>query len=82
MGYTDDVGTVESNQALSEDSAMAVVDYLVNKGVDRSRLNAQGKGDSDPIHDGSSEINRAENRRVAFELGEDWWDFAKKHPRI
>jgi len=72
IGHTDDVGTVESNQALSEDRARAVLDYLVSKGVDRSRLNAQGEGDSDPINDGSSEINRAENRRVEFELGEDW----------
>ena len=72
IGHTDDVGTVESNQTLSEDRATAVHDYLVSKGVDRSRINSEGKGNSDPVNDGSSEINRAKNRRVEFELREDW----------
>ena len=43
IGHTDDVGTIESNQALSEDRARAVLDYLVSKGVDRSPTKLRGK---------------------------------------
>ncbi len=67
-GYTDNVGGKESNKKLSEERAFAVRDYLVTKGVDESRLNAYGYGESNPISDNDTPEGRAKNRRVEFEI--------------
>lgn len=48
-GYTDRLGTSKYNQKLSERRAAAVREYLVNKGIDGSRLKAVGKGESNPV---------------------------------
>lgn len=61
-GHTDAVGSRVSNQDLSRRRATAVVDYLVGKGVDRSRFDAVGYGADRPL-DGLSPT-AALNRRV------------------
>jgi len=66
-GHTDDVGTVEYNQKLSERRAEAVRDYLVEAGVPEGILSVTGHGKSRPLVPGTSEEARARNRRV--ELG-------------
>jgi len=48
-GHTDRIGSDAYNQKLSERRANAVKDYLVSQGVDASRLQAVGKGESEPI---------------------------------
>ncbi len=48
-GYTDRIGSDAYNQKLSERRASAVKTYLVGKGIAANRLNAQGKGEADPI---------------------------------
>lgn len=48
-GYTDRLGSDSYNQALSQRRADAVKSYLVSKGVNGARLNAQGKGESNPV---------------------------------
>ncbi|MDR1995537.1 type VI secretion system protein TssL, long form [Azonexus sp.] len=53
-----------NNQVLSEKRAAAVADYLADKGVDRSRLEAVGKGADDPLADNATPAGRARNRRV------------------
>lgn len=63
-GYTDNVGLNAANRTLSEQRANAVVDWLVNHGVDRGRLTAKGYGASRPIGDNSTDDGRARNRRV------------------
>jgi len=68
IGHTDDIGAQNTNQELSENRAMEVQDYLIFKGIDRSRISSVGKGDLDPIFKGSTESIRAANRRVEFEL--------------
>jgi outer membrane protein OmpA-like peptidoglycan-associated protein len=63
-GYTDDVGTKDYNQKLSERRASAVRDYLVGAGVDPSMIHTKGYGKTDPLESGDSEQARARNRRV------------------
>ncbi|MEI7465133.1 MAG: OmpA family protein [Burkholderiales bacterium] len=72
-GYTDRLGNDNYNQKLSERRANAVKDYLISKGVAASRLNAVGKGKSNPVVE-CKDKNRAAlikclepNRRVEVE---------------
>lgn len=48
-GYADRIGSDKYNQKLSERRAMSVKEYLVGHGVAASRLNAVGKGESNPV---------------------------------
>lgn len=64
IGHTDSVGRADDNQALSAERAAAVVAYLTNAGVDPSRLQASGAGESDPIAPNDTIDGQAENRRV------------------
>jgi outer membrane protein OmpA-like peptidoglycan-associated protein len=66
-GHTDDVGTAEYNQTLSERRAEAVRDYLVEAGVSEKILSVTGHGKTRPLVPGTSDEARAKNRRV--ELG-------------
>lgn len=68
LGHTDNFGSAAYNQKLSQNRAQAVVDYLVNKGIDEKRLKAQGFGASQPIADNGTEEGRAENRRVELKI--------------
>ena len=63
-GFTDNVGSREANLKLSDERANAVMDWLANHGIDRSRLSAKGYGESRPVAKNSSEEGRAKNRRV------------------
>ena len=63
-GHTDNVGTPDSNQTLSETRAKSVMKYLTDKGVAASRLTAKGYGQTSPVADNRSEDGRAKNRRV------------------
>ena len=63
-GHTDNVGSVDSNQKLSEDRAKAVLDYLVSNGILISRLTSKGYGSSVAIADNTTEEGRRVNRRV------------------
>ena len=66
--HTDNIGRDDYNQKLSENRAGSVVDYLVNKGIDRSRLLPQGFGKTMPVASNGTEEGRALNRRVEFRL--------------
>jgi outer membrane protein OmpA-like peptidoglycan-associated protein len=67
-GYTDNTGDPAANKALSEARAKNVMDALVSKGVDASRLEAEGYGDQYPVGDNSTEEGRAQNRRIALRV--------------
>lgn len=67
-GHTDNEGTKEYNQTLSENRAKAVYKYLINKGVDKERLTYKGFGLSKPIADNATKEGRAKNRRTEFKI--------------
>lgn len=69
-GHTDDVGSDQANQQLSQRRAESVVDYLVSEHrIDRSRLRAMGHGESRPIADNQTETGKRANRRIAAIIG-------------
>lgn len=63
-GHTDNVGSEEYNQGLSEQRAQNVMAFLIEQGVSPSRLTAIGYGLSRPIADNETKEGRAKNRRV------------------
>jgi len=63
-GHTDNVGTDDVNQALSQRRADAVRDYLIMHGVAAPSISAVGKGPIQPIADNKTVEGRAMNRRV------------------
>ena len=67
-GYTDNTGDPAANKVLSEARAKNVMDALVAKGVDTSRLESEGYGDQHPVGDNSTEEGRAQNRRIALRV--------------
>lgn len=68
QGHTDNVGTEEFNQKLSEDRANNVTKELLKRGIDSKRLRPHGYGMSDPIVPNDTEENRAKNRRTQFKV--------------
>jgi OmpA-OmpF porin, OOP family len=67
-GHTDNVGSEEMNQTLSDNRAAAVKKYLVSKGVDESRITAIGHGELEPIADNKTAAGRQQNRRSELTL--------------
>lgn len=65
-GHTDNRGNKAANQKLSEDRARAVKDYLVAQGLDASRLESAGYGDTQPVAPNLTARGRELNRRVEF----------------
>ena len=63
-GHTDNVGAKSANQTLSEKRAEAVVAWLADHHIARTRVAAAGFGDAKPIQDNSTEEGRAKNCRV------------------
>ncbi len=66
VGHTDNVGGPAANMHLSQQRAEAVKAYLVSKGITASRIEAAGRGASEPIAANDTESGRAANRRVEF----------------
>ncbi|TSA51232.1 MAG: hypothetical protein D4R43_01045 [Sphingobacteriales bacterium] len=65
-GHTDNVGSDESNQKLSENRAKAVNDYLVKAGIVATRLTFKGYGKTKPIATNDTEDGQSQNRRTEF----------------
>lgn len=63
-GHTDDVGTAEYNQKLSERRAAVVRDYLVEAGLDPTIVTMEGFGKTQPLVPEKTDEARAKNRRV------------------
>ncbi len=63
-GYTDNVGSDEMNQTLSENRAGSVRDYLVQQGVLMNSVSARGFGNTLPVATNDNSSGRQQNRRV------------------
>ena len=66
--HTDDQGTDQYNNDLSLKRAVAVKNYLIEKGAKPEQLLTKGYGERSPVVPNTSEDNRAQNRRVEFKI--------------
>ena len=67
-GHTDNVGNPPDNLKLSTGRAVAVVNYLLSKGIKNDRLSFKGYGETKPIADNKTENGRALNRRTELSV--------------
>jgi len=67
-GHTDNIGTSNYNQRLSNNRCRAVVDYFLILGLSKERISWEGHGGALPIADNTSATGRKKNRRVEFIL--------------
>lgn len=65
-GYTDNDGSADLNEKLSQQRADAVRGQLITMGIDKSRLTTKGMGESKPIDSNDTPEGKANNRRVEF----------------
>jgi outer membrane protein OmpA-like peptidoglycan-associated protein len=75
-GHTDSRGSDEYNQELSKRRAMAVQDALASRGIDRSRVEAVGKGKGFPVATNDTPAGRQQNRRVEIVFSDKEGHFA------
>jgi OmpA-OmpF porin, OOP family len=66
IGHTDSDGDATKNKSLSEKRAMAVMNALSTRGIAKSRMSTEGKGDTEPIAENNTDSGKAKNRRVEF----------------
>jgi OOP family OmpA-OmpF porin len=67
-GHTDNVGEPAKNLELSQQRADSVKAYFVGKGIDTSRIETRGAGETEPVADNATDKGRQENRRIEFKL--------------
>ncbi len=67
-GHTDNKGSANYNQVLSESRSKSVVDYLISKGIQADRLAFKGYGLTQPIASNDTEEGRQQNRRTEFKI--------------
>jgi outer membrane protein OmpA-like peptidoglycan-associated protein len=80
FGHTDDVGTEQYNQVLSERRAGAVRDYLITAGIDPEIITSKGFGKSSPLVQETSVLTRARNRRVELAVIDSTIDYSGYPP--
>ena len=68
IGHTDNTGTLKINEKLSLERALVVSNYLIKKGIDKTRISQKGFADTRPIADNKTLKGRAQNRRVDIEV--------------
>ena len=68
IGHTDSVGKDEANQKLSDGRANAVMNELIERGISADRLQAEGRGETQPIDTNDTDEGRQNNRRVEIEI--------------
>lgn len=67
-GHTSSEGDKEFNRKLSEERAVAVKQWLVDKGIRADRIRTRGAGADEPIADNKTAAGKAKNRRIEFKV--------------
>jgi outer membrane protein OmpA-like peptidoglycan-associated protein len=67
-GHTDNTGSLKVNTKLSQSRAESVVEWLVERGIDASRLDAMGYAFNKPVASNDTAEGRSQNRRVEFKI--------------
>ncbi|MDF3070178.1 MAG: OmpA/MotB domain protein [Polyangiaceae bacterium] len=67
-GHTDNVGEPAKNLELSQARADAVKTYFTAKGIDATRIETRGAGETEPVADNATDAGRQQNRRIEFKL--------------
>ena len=68
QGHTDDTGQAEDNLKLSQERAETVREYLIQRGVSGTRVDALGFGETQPLDPNPTDTARSTNRRVEFHV--------------
>jgi outer membrane protein OmpA-like peptidoglycan-associated protein/tetratricopeptide (TPR) repeat protein len=66
--HTDNIGSDEYNKLLSEKRAQSIINYLIKRGIDRSRIYYMGYGYEIPSDDNNTKEGRQLNRRAEFKI--------------
>jgi OOP family OmpA-OmpF porin len=69
-GYTDNQGAADHNLELSGQRALTIKKWLIDHGIDQSRLIAVGFGQDKPVAPNTTDAGRAQNRRTEFKVAE------------
>lgn len=77
-GHTDDVGSIDYNQQLSERRAQTVRDYLIESYIDPDIVTSEGFGKSSPLVKETSKEARAKNRRVEIAIVDTVLDYEQR----
>lgn len=64
VGHTDSTGDADYNMELSERRAQSAADYMISEGLAESRIQTDGRGETEPLEDNSTEAGQQDNRRV------------------
>ena len=67
-GHTDSDGNDDSNLELSINRAKSVVNWLIENNIDKDRLSFKGYGETKPIEENNSIMNKAKNRRTELTI--------------
>ena len=67
-GYTDNIGSEQSNLSLSYERAKAVADFLIKEKIPKNSIKFKGLGSKNPIKPNDTEDNRLINRRVEIKI--------------
>lgn len=67
-GYTDNTGTPEANFLVGKKRAEFLKSKLLEKGIDKSRIETSSKGQKDPVSDNKTQKGRKQNRRAVIRL--------------
>jgi outer membrane protein OmpA-like peptidoglycan-associated protein len=68
IGHTDSVGSMDYNQNLSQRRSIAVINWLVKKGIEKGRMTAVGYGSTQPVASNATSQGRSQNRRVEIKV--------------
>jgi OOP family OmpA-OmpF porin len=67
-GHTDNTGTRDKNVKLSQDRAESVKKFMVDQGIDASRIETRGAGPDEPVDSNATPAGKERNRRIEFKL--------------